>query len=61
LGATVTFDGTSATSITVLSSTSITANTPAHPAGAVNVVVTNTDGQSGTLSSGFTYKKRGPK
>ena len=36
--------------MTVVSSTSITATTPAHAAGAVNVVVTNTDSQSGTLS-----------
>ena len=33
----------------VVSSTSITATTAAHAAGAVNVVVTNTDAQSGTL------------
>nr|AUN35700.1 hypothetical protein [uncultured bacterium] len=54
-GATVTLGGTSATSVTVVSSTSITATTPAHSAGTVNVVVTNTDTQSGTLSNGFTY------
>ncbi len=38
-----------------MNSTSITATTPAHAAGAVNVVVTNPDTQSGTLASGFTY------
>lgn len=54
-GATVSLGGTSATGITVVSSTSITATTPAHAAGAVNVVVTNTDTQSGTLTNGFTY------
>ena len=48
-GATVTIGGTAATGVTVASSTSITATTPAHAAGAVNVVVTNTDSQSGTL------------
>jgi len=54
-GATVSLGGTSATGVTVVSSTSITAKTPAHSAGAVNVVVTNTDSQSGTLTNGFTY------
>jgi len=54
-GANVTLGGTAATNVNVVSSTSITATTPAHTAGAVNVVVTNTDGQSGTLSGGFTY------
>ena len=47
--------GTAATGVTVVSSTSITATTPAHAAGAVNVVVTNTDAQSGTLTNGYTY------
>ncbi|MBN1417467.1 MAG: IPT/TIG domain-containing protein, partial [Planctomycetes bacterium] len=54
-GATVTFGGTSATSVVVVSSTQITCATPAHAAGAVNVVVANPDGQSGTLAGGFTY------
>jgi hypothetical protein len=54
-GATVTFGGTSATGANVTSSTSITATTPAHSAGMVNVVVANSDGQSGQLSNGFTY------
>src|SRR3984893_16729171 len=55
VGATVKFGGTSATNVTVVNSTSITATTPAHSAGAVSVVVTNTDNQSGTLSNGYTY------
>ena len=54
-GATVSIGGTAATSVTVVSSTSITATTPAHSAGTVNVVVTNTDSQSGTLNNGYTY------
>ncbi|HET7213288.1 MAG TPA: IPT/TIG domain-containing protein [Terriglobia bacterium] len=54
-GATVTFGGTAATSVTVVSGASITATTPAHAAGAVTVAVTNTGGQSGTLPNGFTY------
>jgi len=59
-GATVTFGGVSATNISVNSGTSISARTPAHAAGAVDVVVTNTDGQSGTLSAGFTYTNPPP-
>jgi hypothetical protein len=54
-GATVSFGGTAATNVTVASSTSITARTPAHAVGAVTVTVTNPDTQSGTLASGFTY------
>jgi hypothetical protein len=54
-GATVTLGGTAATGVTVGSSTSITATTPAHAAAAVNVVVRNPDAQTGTLPSGFTY------
>ena len=54
-GATVSIGGTPATGVTLVSATSITATTPAHAAGAVNVVVTNTDGQSGTLTNGYTY------
>jgi hypothetical protein len=41
--------------VTVMNSTSITATTPAHSAGTVNVIVTNSDTQSGTLTQGFTY------
>jgi hypothetical protein len=54
-GATVTIGGTAATSVVVVSATSITAATPAHAAGAADVVVTNSDTQAGTLSSGFTF------
>jgi hypothetical protein len=53
-GATVTFGGTAATNVVVVSSTSITATTPAGSAGAVTVTVT-VGGQSGSLASGFTY------
>jgi len=51
----VKFGGTTATGVTVTNSTTITATTPAHTAGAVDVVVTNSDGKSGTLTGGFTY------
>lgn len=54
-GATVTFGGTSATSVVVSSAGTITAVAPAHAEGAVNVVVTNPDAQSVTLTNGFTY------
>ena len=54
-GATVTVGGAACTSVTVVSSTSITCTTPAGTAGAQNIVVTNTDTQSATLSGGFTY------
>jgi hypothetical protein len=51
-GATVKLGGTAATNVVVASSTSITATTAAHVAGTVDVVVTNSDSQSGTLSGG---------
>src|SRR6185503_14858639 len=54
-GATVTFGGAAATNVNVVNASSITATTPAHAAGAVNVVVTNAGGQSGTLAGGYTY------
>jgi IPT/TIG domain len=54
-GPTVSLGGTSATNVTVVSSTSITATSPAHAPGTVDVVVTNTDSQNGTLSNGYTY------
>jgi hypothetical protein len=57
-GARVTFGGAAATSVVVVSATQITASTPPHKPGAVNVVVTNPGGQSGTLAGGFTYHKR---
>jgi len=54
-GATVTFGGISASNVSVTSGTTLTAVTPAHSSGAVNVVVSNPDGQSGTLTGGFSY------
>lgn len=54
-GATVSFGGVPATGVNVASSTAITATTPANPAGAVDVTVTNPDSQFGTLFDGFTY------
>jgi acid phosphatase len=54
-GATVTFGGSAATGVIVNNSTTITATTPAHAAGAVDVVVTNSNGQNGSKTSAFTY------
>jgi uncharacterized repeat protein (TIGR01451 family) len=54
-GCAVTIGGVSATSVSFSSATTLTAVTPAHAAGAVDVVVTNPDTQTGNLTSGFTY------
>lgn len=51
----VTFGGVSATNVTVVDSSTISATTPAHPNGAVDVRVINPDGESDTLVDGFTY------
>jgi hypothetical protein len=59
-GATVSLGGSAATGVSVVNSTTITATTPAHAAGAVSVTVTNADAQSGTLASGFTYTVPAP-
>src|SRR5437764_528075 len=54
-GAAVKIGGSAATNVVRVSATSITAKTPVHAAGVVNVVVTNPDTGSGTLTNGFTY------
>jgi hypothetical protein len=54
-GAAVTLGGLAATAVSVQNDTTITATTPAHAAGAVDVVVTNPDTQHGTQAGGFTY------
>ena len=51
-GATVTFGGTAATNVVVVSGTQITATTPAHAAGAVTVTVA-VSGQSGSFGQWF--------
>src|SRR5205085_10011846 len=53
-GATVTFGGTAATNVVVVSGTQITATTPAHAAGAVNVVVTKHGRATGRERVGLT-------
>ena len=51
----VTFAGTAATNVTVVDATTVTADTPAHAVGPVDVVVTTPNG-SATLADGFTYE-----
>lgn len=51
----ITFDGTSCTNISLVDSTEVTCDTPAHALGAVDVTLTNPDTQSDTLTNGFTY------
>lgn len=54
-GATVSFGGTAASSVTVNSSTQITATAPARSAGTVSVTVTNPGGLNGAKNPGFFY------
>jgi hypothetical protein len=55
----ITFGGSAATSVSFTNSTTLTCVTPAHAAGAVNVVVTNPDAQSGTGINAYTYTAPG--
>jgi hypothetical protein len=50
----VTFGGSAGTSFTIVNDSTITVTTPAHAAGAVNVVVANPRGNV-TLTNGYTY------
>ena len=54
-GVTVDFGGKPTTNVTFVSSTTLKGETPAHAEGAVDVVVTNPGGESGTLLDGYTY------
>jgi len=56
-GATVTIGGNDATQIKVVSTSQLTAVTPAGSIGKKDVVVTNTDGQFAKLVGGFEYVK----
>jgi hypothetical protein len=58
-GATVTIGGAPATGVSVVSPSVITATTPPHAAGMVNVVVTNPSQSPVTLVNGFTYGATG--
>ncbi len=55
-GTRVSFGGV-ATTITGGSATSLVVTTPAHSAGAVDVVVTNPDGQKSLRAKGYTYER----
>jgi hypothetical protein len=55
-GLAVLFGEAAAVAVTFISSTTITAVTPAHAAGSVDIVVTNKDNQIGKLLNGFTFE-----
>jgi hypothetical protein len=59
-GATVSIGGALAGNVVVVSDTEITADTPEHQAGTVDVVVTNPDTLQDSLESGFTYEAEAP-
>ena len=54
-GATVTIGGNAASDVIFVSSTELSVEVPPGTAGSADVVVTNPDGKSGTLTGGFTY------
>ena len=54
-GASVTVGGTTAPSVSVVSSTSITFTTPAKTAGDYDIAVTNANGLAATLTDGISY------
>ena len=54
-GATVTIGGAAATSVSVVNSTTVTALTPSHAAGAGTVTVTNPGAAAGSLANGYTF------
>ena len=60
LGAGVTMGGHAATSVVVNSGTQLSAVTPSGLVGSVNVVMSNPDGTSATLTNGFTYTGAAP-
>jgi hypothetical protein len=54
-GAKVKFGDTAAVTVNFVNNHLLTAVTPAHPAGRVDVTVSNPDGASATLTGGYTY------
>jgi IPT/TIG domain len=54
-GASLLVGGTPASMVNVTNSNSLMALTPAHGAGIIDLVVVNPDGQSATLTNGFTF------
>ncbi len=53
----MTFDGLQATSVVQVDPSTITAYTPAHPAGPVDVVINDSYGNTFTLVQGYTYEE----
>ncbi len=51
----VTIDGNACTGPITVSSTSVTCTTPAGTAGSKNIILTNSDAQTSTLTNGYTY------
>ncbi|MBN1318726.1 MAG: IPT/TIG domain-containing protein, partial [Anaerolineales bacterium] len=56
IGASVTFGGDSASNVVFVNSNQITCTTPSHFPAVVDVVVTNTDAQSGALLQAFSFQ-----
>ena len=54
-GTTVEFGGAPAIPVTFVDATTLTAATPPHAAGKVDIVATNPDGKSDTLREAYTY------
>src|SRR5207245_2882545 len=54
-GATVTLGGAAAVNVTVVDENTITATTPAHALGVVDIIVTNSGKPPVALSNGYTY------
>ena len=57
-GIRLTLGGVDATDVLLASPTLLTATSPPHAAGTVDLVVTNPDGTNSTLAGGFTYTGR---
>ncbi|QDK41568.1 hypothetical protein DOM21_08900 [Bacteriovorax stolpii] len=55
-GASIDIGGVSCSSVIFIDSSTMTCVTGAHASGAVNVIVTNPDTQTGALNNGFTYR-----
>jgi hypothetical protein len=60
-GATAAFGGTACTEPFVNTPRRMTCRTPAHAVGAVDVTLTNPDGQSATLTGAFTFNTTAPQ
>jgi hypothetical protein len=60
-GAVATFGGEACSEPFIASARRLTCRTPAHAAGAVDVVLTNPDGQQSTLAGAFTYDTSEPR